>query len=331
MSEKPLNLLSLDEAGFDALYAGRIAPIFAAREGERRAALRQFIWRMIAAVAVAVVVGWLVGGGDVWDGLIWGGFTLAAGSYVAYLPLEAVARRTKSESLDAIAKAIGTVYLPAAFATSEIERFRTVSLLPGAERDTFEDLFEGAYRGCAYRFFDAHLENKVRSRNSSRWVTVFRGQVIRIAFPKRFHGLTVVRRDAGLFNAVHRWMTTLQRVGLGDSRLERAFEVYSNDQVEARDLIHPVFMERLLALEQRLHGAKLRCAFQDGDLLIAIEGDNRFEIGSMFEPLNDPARMRSVIDDIAEILRIVDAVLTAEEGALPAETKTGPSPGPSTS
>lgn len=35
----------------------------------------------------------------------------------------------------------------------------------------------------------------------------------------------------------------------------------------------------------------------------------------MFKPLNDPARIRSMIGDIAEILRIVDAVLTAEEGA----------------
>jgi hypothetical protein len=241
---------------------------------------------------------------------------LAGGSLIAYLPLDAVARQTKSDSLYAIAEAIGTTYSPAGFATDEIARFRTISLLPAAERDTFEDLFEGEYHACAFRFFDAHLENEVKSRNSSHWVTVFRGQVIRIAFPKRFHGLTVVRRDAGLLNAVHAWMTPLQRVGLGDSRLERAFEVYSNDQVEARYLIHPVFMERLLALEERFHGAKIRCAFQEGDLLIAIEGKNRFEIGSMFQPLPDPARAKSVVDDIAEILRIVDAVLTAEQSPL---------------
>ena len=62
---------------------------------------------------------------------------------------------------------------------------------------------------------------------------------------------------------------------------------------------------------------KLRCAFEEGALLIAIEGKNRFEIGSMFRTLNDPSRAKTVVGDLTEIVRIVDAVLTAEQGALP--------------
>ena len=76
-------------------------------------------------------------------------------------------------------------------------------------------------------------------------------------------------------------------------------------------------MERLLALEQHFKGGRLRCAFEQGDLLIAIEGKNRFEIGSMFKTLNDPSRARTVVDDLTEIVRVIDAVLTAELSALP--------------
>jgi hypothetical protein len=314
-----LNLLTLDDAGFQRLYDGRIAPIFSAREAERQSAMGAFAWRFGATLLVALAVVVIAGAttDDAFRGLVYAAFVVAGGYWFAYRPLADVEQRTKSQSLNAVADAIGCKYESSGFDAPEIDRFRSLELLPGCDRDTFEDLFEGRYQACGYDFYDAHLERKHQSRSGSHWVTVFRGQLIRIAFPKKFQGITVVRRDAGIFNVFERWTTKLQRVGLGDSRLEKAFEVYSNDQVEARYLIHPVFMERLLALEERFKGGRLRCAFEHGELLIAVEGKNRFEIGSMFRTLNDPTRARSVVGDITEIVRVVDAVLTAEQGAPP--------------
>jgi hypothetical protein len=129
-------------------------------------------------------------------------------------------------------------------------------------------------------------------------------------------GTTVVRRDRGWFNFLDHFGSKLQRVGLEDPKFERDFEVYGSDEVEARELVHPVFMERLLALETKFDGKRIRCGFQGGDLLIAVEGRNRFEPGSMFQPLADPARVRAVINDIAEILRLIDSMLTAETAPL---------------
>lgn len=103
---------------------------------------------------------------------------------------------------------------------------------------------------------------------------------------------------------------------MADPKFERDFEVYGSDQVEARELVHPVFMERLIALEPAYAGKRLRCGFQDGDLLLAVEGRNRFELGSMFAPLADPKRVRTVINDVAEILRLIDSMLTAERAPL---------------
>src|SRR6185369_3828081 len=130
-------------------------------------------------------------------------------------------------------------------------------------------------------------------------------------------GVTVVRRDLGWFNFMNRFGEgDLKRVGLEDPKFERDFEVYASDQVEARELVHPVFMERLLALESHFDGKRIRCAFQDGDLLLAVEGRDRFELGSMFRPLPDPTRVRTVVNDIAEILRLIDSMLTAEKAPL---------------
>jgi hypothetical protein len=71
-------------------------------------------------------------------------------------------------------------------------------------------------------------------------------------------------------------------------------------------------MERLIHLEQAFNGRRVRCAFDEGDLLLAVETDNRYEIGDMFKSLDDPARARRIVGDVAEIMKLMDAVLTAE-------------------
>ena len=75
-------------------------------------------------------------------------------------------------------------------------------------------------------------------------------------------------------------------------------------------------MEHLLALETAYNGKRLRCGFQDGDLLLAVQGGDRFELGSMFTPLDDPVRVRTVVNDIAQVLRLIDSMLTAEVAPL---------------
>jgi hypothetical protein len=325
-----LNILSLTPDGLAKLYADRIEPILRAQEENRRAAMKTFQIRAVltalAAVGAGALAWWIFT--EPQAVFFAAAVTAVGGGAIAYMPLQAVANATKAQSLTAIANAIGCTYQVAAFDPAALPEFKELRLLPSCDRSSFEDCFDGSHHGCKFAFYEGHLENKVQSKNGTRWVTVFRGQLIRIAFPKKFLGTTIIRRDRGMFNFMQRWMSTLQHVGLGDSRLEKAFEVYSSDQVEARYLIHPVFMERLLELETAFKGKNLRGAFAEGDLLIAIEGGDKFEVGSMFSNLNDIARARSIVGDVAEIMRLIDAVLTAEQGALPNET--GPaSPGPS--
>lgn len=326
MPDESLDLLTLTDERIEALYAKRIQPILRGGEGDRTAAMRNYVFRSILGGAGALALAALIYSlwGDVWDALIWGGVTFAFGQVWAYQPLQVVATAMKTGSLNAIANAIGCTFNLGAFEPEALPKFNELQLLPSCDRSSYQDCFAGTHHGCRFAFYEGHLEVRRRSKNSSTWHTVFRGQLIRIAFPKKFHGVTVIRRDAGVFNFFQRWQTSLQRVGLVDSRLEKAFEVYSNDQVEARYLIHPVFMERLLALEAQFAGENLRGAFVDGDLLIAIEGGDKFEIGTMFAKLDDIERARVIVKDIAEIMRVIDAVLTAEQGALPPERQTGP-------
>ena len=90
------------------------------------------------------------------------------------------------------------------------------------------------------------------SRSASRIEekTVFHGLVVRMAVHKNFRGLTIIRHDAGVVGNGRALLQGLQRVNLEDPVFEQAFEVAASNQVEARYLLTPSFMERLLELSR---------------------------------------------------------------------------------
>ncbi len=194
-----------------------------------------------------------------------------------------------------------------------ISRFRNLKLVGDWDRSSFEDQLIGQRNGADFEFFEAHLERRERSTNSrgqttTRYVTVFRGQCLAVNFHKEFKGKTLVRRDQGLFNMFGGLGQNVERVALEDPRFEKAFEVYSDDQVEARFILTPDFMEQLLELEETFHGGKLRCAFSGGELFLCVEGSDLFEPGSMFTPLDTPDRVRELLMDFTAVFGLIDSV-----------------------
>jgi hypothetical protein len=314
-----IDLAQMDEAGFERLYRERIAPLFESREQDRLDGVKKFRSRLMIAGPAAGAVGIGVGvlAQELMPALIVIGIGGVAAYAFAHSPLSKLAKQVKHSSLSALAEAIGCAYGRDEMPGVQMARFRTLSLLPACDRTTFDDHFHGERHGCAFDMHEAHLETEHSdSDGGTDWVTVFRGQLIRIAFPKKFNGVTIVRRDAGVLNALSGLGKDFQRIGIGEARFERAFEVYGTDQVEARYLLHPVFLERLLHLEETFKGKQVRCAFEGGDLLVAVECGDKFEVDNMFSTLADPKRARALVKDIAEVMGLMDAVLTAEKAPL---------------
>lgn len=313
-----IDLARLDEAAFERVYKERIEPCFAENEGDRQAAVATFQQRgwIVAGIALALAVlayFWVRDGALSFTAVL---VTAIIGGIWAYQPLAKVGTQVKQQYCAAIADAMGATYEMGAFAPPAFDRLRELRLVPGFARSKFEDRFSGAYKGAAFDLYEAHLEQRTTdSKGRTRYTTVFRGQLVRMHFPRDFLGVTIVRRDAGMFNVFGGGQSDgkrLERVRLVDSTFEKAFEVWSTDQVEARYLLHPVMMERLIALEAGLHGKRIRCAFEGGDLLVAVEGGNLFEPGDLFKPLVDPARARRIINEIAGVFKVMDQVLTAQ-------------------
>ena len=99
----------------------------------------------------------------------------------------------------------------------------------------------------------------------------------------------------------------LDKVNLEDPVFSKRFEVFSSDQVEARYLVSPAFMERFSKLQTVFGSKKIKCSFYDDNLMIAINTNkNLFEIGNLFKSLNDQKQFMEFYKEIDAIYKMIE-------------------------
>ncbi|WP_323762801.1 DUF3137 domain-containing protein [Maricaulis sp.] len=308
------------DARIQALWREKLEPWLAGLEADRlRFVKRRWTWTAGGIVLSLIVALVLVQQGFELPPVIMALVIGPVGGFmVGSHELGKLSKRIKAELNATIADALGLTYSASPPAPVRFREMRDYGLLPGSDRQKFEDHFAGQRDGCDFELYEAHLEQRRRSKKRTYYVTVFRGVIIRINFPRKVEGLTVITRDAGWFNGLQAFGRSfggkkLERIGLVDPTFEKAFEVYGSDQVLARYMLTPSFMERLLALETSLAGKNVRAAFDEhsgqGELLIAAETGNLFEVGSMSKPLTDPGRFSKIVDELDHITGLVDLLI----------------------
>lgn len=299
--------------GFPAFYEAEIAPYLAAKEAARRKAARKF-WAIVGAVgatcALIVVYGPL-GTANLHLAVAVGMAGAAGATWLLNRARDDIA----SGLLDLVCGRLGFQHVLKPGRPDYYAPFRRLRLLPNHNREAWEDEVRGAHADASFVMCEAHLRMKSSGKKSSTR-TVFHGQLIALDYPKKFLGTTVLRRDAGLLNRFTKPDPAFSHVGLASAEFEKAFEAWSTDQVEARDLLDPVVLERFQALERLFNGKKLRAAFDEGRLLIAIETGDRLSIGSMFKPLDDKARVETILKEFDVIFDLIDVIVARVEGRL---------------
>lgn len=278
---------------------------------------------VLTAITVIITAGLMASVGAIPHFLVGGGLVIAGGIAWFMRPLNRLRKDIKLELNSRVAEVFGLSYALKPNHPARVGAFRDHGLIPSWDRCNFEDHFQGEAHGAQFELYEAHLKQKRRNKNRTYYATVFRGVLVRIEFPRTIEGVTLITRDKGIFNALEGWVKktfsgrNLDRIGLVDPSFEKYFEVYGTDQVMARYLLTPSFMERVLELESALEGKKIRCVFDEGlhaqsgqgELLLAAETGNRFEIGSMFKPLNAGDRVQALYEEIKLIESIIQTLL----------------------
>lgn len=296
-----------------AFYEAEIAPYLALKEKDRRAAVFNFIilTGALGVCALAVLLFGPFGEINLQVAIVIGLGAAALGTLLVNRTRDDIAHGL----LERLSDRLGFAYRSRFARPDYCETFRSLKLLPDFNRESWDDEVRGARSGAGFVMCETHLQYRTSGKNNHTR-TVFRGQLLILDYPKRFLGKTVVRRDAGVLNALLKPGGEFQRVGLASPEFEKAFEAWSTDQVEARELLDPLVLERFQELERLFKGKKLRAAFIDSKLLIAIETGDRLNMGSMFRPLEEPSRVERILSEFGVVFDLIDAIVKPVEGRI---------------
>ncbi len=201
---------------------------------------------------------------------------------------------------------LGISYEPQAHITWQEFRYSGIF---NSQIDRFkgEDLFTGTRGKTKFKFSEILAEEKhertdSKGHTSTYYETIFEGIFFVAEFNKKLKGFTrVVEGSDGffekLFNGKHKAV-------LENPRFEKIYNTYSDDQVEARYILTPDMMERILKLKD-LFNTKIYYSFRDQFIFIAIHShQDRFELNTGL-PV-DEQQVDRIFKEIESVLQVID-------------------------
>ncbi|MBR6099057.1 DUF3137 domain-containing protein [bacterium] len=134
----------------------------------------------------------------------------------------------------------------------------------------------------------------------------FRGIIVEIDMNKTFSGHTFFHEISQKAMTLKFNKRKFKKVQLESSTFENKYNVYSDNQIEARYLLTPSIMEKIENLSFAFKAKYVRGSFKDNKLTLAIHtGKDMFAMGSDFKD-SDTRTFEELYDEMISILQIVD-------------------------
>lgn len=174
-------------------------------------------------------------------------------------------------------------------------------VIPEFTSSSCDDIFIGAYKNVPYHIVESKYEvGSGRNRH-----VVFEGVIVRIDMNKNFAGHTVIRPDS-LFHKAS-GVGKLRHTTLEDVVFEKKFDVFTDDEVEARYLITPSFMQRLNGMKTAFKAQKVSCAFYKTHLFVALHTPkDLFSLCSLTKPIDDSKQYFEMYEEMVSIVKLID-------------------------
>lgn len=182
------------------------------------------------------------------------------------------------------------------------------------DRYNTEDLVTGSAGKTRFYFAEVHAEYKTvtQTKNGTRteWHDIFKGIIFAADFNKNFNGITIVR-PRGFANALGAWFSKnifafsgSDVVKLENPDFDKTFVTYGSDQVEARYILTPAMMERILKLN---HESKydITLSFIESRMYIAFPLNRNYFEAPVFKSLINAEALN---DDITAVKFMYDIV-----------------------
>lgn len=190
----------------------------------------------------------------------------------------------------------GLTYLPKRGLSQSA--FESANLFDSPDRYKGEDLVEGKHKKTVFSFSEVHAEKRHKSKNNTSYSDIFRGLFMVADFNKHLKNETYVYTSGG------KWFSRFKRVRLENPVFEKNFKTYSNDEIEARYILTPSLMEKIIALETNFD-AQLYMSFKGSNVYIALKSHNNYFEPNMSQEVTQET-LREVINEMDACIGIID-------------------------
>ena len=182
-------------------------------------------------------------------------------------------------------------------------------LIEESNKIELDDKFLGCHNDVKYEITEGKFSIVEGCGKSRREYTVFDGVIVKLEMNKNFTGNTIIdeRGFSQNFKYIDFDKSDLTKTTMEDIEFNKKYNVYTDDEVEARYLITPSFMQRLKNMKVAFSADKVRCAFYKEYLLIGLfTSKDLFSICSLFEPIDDPKQFFTMYEEIVSIIKLID-------------------------
>lgn len=308
------------EQGFNSYYQKEILPEQQRLETIRLRYFKYFKINIFISIIIAIIVCfWNVSHWgyvqNIWrqeDGFeswLWTiVFILGGLSFLIFLPMQKYSKKIKSDIFCKIANFFASFTYDPEGMINELY-ISDSNILPTHHTNKGEDLIQGNVNGVGVQLSENKLING-RGRNRK---TVFKGLFVlfELEGDREYKSRVVGKKDLGKFGNLfnHKW--GMKRVSLEDPDLEKAFEFFADDQVEARVILDPAFMDRINKFYQfmkRTHNIKnIQFSFYDKKLFIMMASNkNFFENYKVWETCINTVYVRKFLGEMHMIIKIAE-------------------------
>jgi len=300
---------------FETLFETALKPLLEPLEKQRKAFLKKFWTVVIFTVGLTALFGFLSAFANLFIGIV----IFISGCLICrrlyknfkknYTPLY------KSEIISKLIQSIDNRldYSPD-YGISQ-KAFQRSEIFPQAvSRYMTEDYIEGTIGQTVIAFAEVHAQQEIKDSEGSRThQDLFRGLFFTADFNKRFTSKTVIVPDlfGDSWGRVGRflqkkgvWGGSYPLVKLEDPAFEKYFAVYGTDQVEARYILSPALMSRILKF--KMENGYIWLSFVDGNLFLALPlKANLFE-PRIFRSVSDPEPLKKYVRYVNLMVSIVE-------------------------
>lgn len=313
--------LNYDKIAIKKLFRTKLSKKLASMESERKSLKRQGTFHVILGSAFAIII--LVDHDIIQKHNISPGdllFIIVIAWLIFLAPYVVKYKKYKKKFKQQIIKEVIQAILPGSNYSPEkhIPRsdYQNSSFfLTSENRYSGEDLITHTYKGINFQFSELTTKKVTGSGKNRSTKIIFRGIFLTCDLPYKIKHRTLVLPDLSerAFGRLigkflqSKNITRDELVKLEDINFEKHFVVYSKDQIEARKILTPRMMEKILHYNKKTRHTIHLC-FEPSKLYLAIPMNKNY-----FEPNLSSGIKFKDIRDICELIHTLTSIIDVLE------------------